>query len=78
MPGVWDVLLGNKRTALQCFRSHDAPSIASCNDFVTAAWLVCMFILVSEDILVLAIVVGFNSVIQVMLVGSIEIEQEQQ
>jgi hypothetical protein len=37
-----------------------------------------MFILVSEDILVLAIVVGFNSVIQVMLVGSIEIEQEQQ
>jgi hypothetical protein len=54
------------------------PSKASCNDFVKAAWLVCMFIVVSEDILVLAIGVGLNSVIQVMLVGSIEIEQEQQ
>jgi hypothetical protein len=41
-------------------------------------WLVCMFIVVSEDILVLAIGVGLNSVIQVMLVDGIEIEQEQE
>jgi hypothetical protein len=34
-----------------------------------------MFIVVLEDILVLAIGVGLNSEIQVMLVGSIEIEQ---
>jgi hypothetical protein len=78
VPGAWDVLIGSRRTALQCFRSLDVPSKASCNDFVKAAWLVCMFIVVSEDILVLAIGVGLNSVIQVMLVGSIEIEQEQQ
>ena len=76
--GAWDVLTGNGRTALQCFRSLDAPSKASSNDFVSAAWLVCMFIVVSDNILVLAIGVGLNSVILVMRVGSIEIEQEQQ
>jgi hypothetical protein len=76
VPGAWDVVKGNRRTALQCFRSLlDVPSKASCNDFINAAWLVCMFIVMLDDILlVLAVGVGLNSVIQVMLVGSIEIE----
>ena len=78
VPGAWDVLMRNGRTALQCFRFLDAPSKASCNDFVNAVWLVCMFIVVLVDILVLAIGVGLNSVVQVVLVGSIEIAQEQQ
>ncbi len=59
-------------------RKNRSPVLQIWNDFVNAAWLVCMFIVVSEDIFVLAIGVGLNSVIQLMLIGSTEIEQEQQ
>ncbi len=77
MPGACDVLIENGRTALQCFRSLDVPSSkASCNDFANAVWLVCVIVAVLLDILV-AIGVGLTSVMQVMLVGSLEILHEQ-